>query len=78
MSVNIATLLSIYLVPMISLDQPTYEELENNSLAITVLRSGDLTLPITVYLTTAPILSDSVQNAAIGNMLWFDAYILHA
>ena len=71
MSQNIPTqfglsfnVLSIHSVPMISLDQQTYEELENNSLAITVLRSGDLTLPITVYLTTAPILSDNAKNAA--------------
>ena len=58
--------INIYSVPMISFDRQAYEELENNSLAITLLRSGDLTLPITVHLTTSPVLSGNAQNAALG------------
>ena len=39
--------------------------MENTSLNLTILRSGDLSLPVTVYLTTAPI---SADNAALGNI----------
>ena len=48
---------------MISLDQEEYEELENNSLVITIVRSGDFALPITVYLTSIQVTRD---NAALG------------
>ena len=51
------------LVPSISLDQESYSAMENATLGIAIFRSGDLTLPVTVYLTTAPI---SADNAALG------------
>ena len=50
---------------MISLDQEEYEELENNTLVVTIVRSGDFTLPITVYLRAVPVTTD---NAAIGKI----------
>ena len=50
-------------VPEISLDQESYEELENNTLDVTILRSGDLALPLTVYFTLAPL---STDGAALG------------
>jgi hypothetical protein len=37
--------------------------MENATLNVTIFRSGDLALPVTVYLTTAPISGD---NAALG------------
>lgn len=39
--------------------------MENATLNVTIFRSGDLSLPVTVYLTTAPI---SGENAAIGRL----------
>ena len=52
-------------MPVISLDQGPFMAMENTSLNLTILRSGDLSLPVTVYLTTAPI---SADNAALGNI----------
>ena len=40
--------------------------MENATLNVTILRAGDLSLPVTVYLTTAPISSDI---AALGNVV---------
>ena len=54
---------SVCSVPSISLDQDSYAAMENATLSITILRSGDLTLPVAVYLTIAPI---SADNAAEG------------
>ena len=60
---HIDFLSSICSVPAISLDQDSYAAMENATLSITILRSGDLTLPVAVYLTIAPI---STDNAAQG------------
>lgn len=49
------------LVPSISLDQATYTAMENSTLNVTIIRNGDLSLPVTVFLTTALI---SSKNAA--------------
>ena len=51
--------------PSISLDQEAYMAMENATLNVTIIRSGYLSLPVTVYLTTAPI---SSKNAAIGKL----------
>ena len=53
----------IFTVPVISLDQDSYEELENTTLDIIIRRSGDSTQPLTVYLTLATVATD---NAALG------------
>ena len=50
-------------MPMISLDQEEYKEPENNTFNITINRSGDFALPITVYLTSIQVTRD---NAALG------------
>ena len=52
---------------MISLDQEEYEEFENNTLVITIVRSGDFALPITVYLTSIQVTRD---NAALGKTIF--------
>ena len=61
--VTLIFLSSVCSVPSISLDQDSYAAMENATLSITILRSGDLTLPVAVYLTIAPI---SADNAAQG------------
>ena len=55
----------VHIVPSISLDQEAYTAMENATLTMTILRSGDLSLPIAVYLTIAPISGD---NAATGRL----------
>ena len=56
-------LFELSVVPVISLDQRDYEELENNTLTVHLLRTGDFVLPLTVYLTAVPVSGD---NAATG------------
>ena len=52
---------------MISLDQEEYKEFENNTLVITIVRSGDFARPITVYLTSIQVTRD---NAALGKKIF--------
>jgi hypothetical protein len=55
-------------VPSISLDQESYVGIENATLNITIFRSGDLSQPVTVYLTIAAISGD---NAALGKYNYY-------
>ena len=50
---------------MISLDQGAYEEFENSTMVITIVRSGDFAQPVTVYLTSVQVLRD---NVAVGKL----------
>lgn len=50
-------------MPAVSLDQELYEELENNTLDVTIIRSEDFTLPLTVYLTLSPLSTDNATQA---------------
>lgn len=60
---TIVMIFELSVVPVISLDQREYEELENNTLTVNILRSGDFALPLTVYLTAVPVSGD---NTATG------------
>ena len=55
----------LFTVPVISLDQDSYEELENTTMDIIIHMSGDFTQPLTVYLTVAAVAS---ANAALGKI----------
>ena len=61
-------------MPVISLDQDSYEELENTTLVIIIRRSGDFSQPLTVYLTLTTVTTD---NAAIGKISSSYQYIVH-
>ena len=52
-------------VPSISLNQEAYLAMENATLNVSIVRTSDLSLPVTIYLTTAPV---SGENAAIGKL----------